>query len=150
VHAQLATLVVASSSSILPWQHPTCITSNMPRHTKHNHAPGDHPHAATSVFNEATRESSVAPRTHTAQASCTFQSAALLFLGGLMVRLSSCRSCRWLARTARSLVPLCAPPATSSPLDRGYSRFAFAAQFLPHACCDSSRMWGRRPCGPGH
>lgn len=55
MHAQLATLVVASSSSILPWQHPTCITSNMPRHTKHNHAPGDHPHAATSVFNEATR-----------------------------------------------------------------------------------------------
>ena len=81
MHAQLATLVVASFSSILPWQHPTCITSNMPRHTKHNHAPGDHPHAATSVFNEATRESSVAPRTHTARASCTFASAALFVLG---------------------------------------------------------------------
>ena len=129
MHAQLATLIVASPSSILPWQHHTCIilhativvllvafrfppptlqdvqgdakiareeahiavemrrwshhkhTSNVPRHTKHNHAPGDHPHAATSELTEATRESSVAPRTHTARASCTFASASLVSFG---------------------------------------------------------------------
>jgi hypothetical protein len=56
VHAQLATLIVASSSSIQPWPHPTCITSNMPRHTKHEHAPGVHPHAATSEFLEKRHE----------------------------------------------------------------------------------------------